>query len=218
MNKQYKVKPWYTDPEEANLSAQDVQDMLNFSVECGAIAEENVHFTKHNFKDTSGWALRCCKYWGLCTGLHTLTSDEYWKYKYEIRKVSSLQELKDLFSEGVEQSPEELVVEDRYKFLEDVGSAELRTLELLVGAINESDIELLSSHGAKYSCRPFATAYLQAMVKWFTKLNEEVLRYSPKGLLNIKELSQLQNKTKIEDLEASIKSQQEELEALKQGF
>jgi len=42
MNKQYKVKPWYTDPKEANLSAQDVQDMLNFSVECGAKGVEGV--------------------------------------------------------------------------------------------------------------------------------------------------------------------------------
>ena len=217
MNKQYKVKPWYTYPEKANLSAQDVQDMLNFSVECGATGVEGVSGSFSTFNIKSPYPFGNHSLWGLTRiGLETHTSSNN-EHLCE-NKVSSLQELKDLFSEGVEQSPEELVVEDRYKFLEDVGSAELRTLELLVGAINESDIELLSSHGTKYSCRPFATAYLQAMVKWFTKLNEEVLRYSPKGLLNIKELSQLQNKTKIEDLEASIKSQQEELEALKQGF
>ena len=220
MNKQYKVKPWYTDPKEANLSAQDVQDMLNFSVECGAKGVEWVRGTECTYVNINRYPLSFCKYWGLTNNLYTHTKDADWRYvtNKTINKVSSLQDLKDLFSEGIEQENEAVVVEDRYKFLEGVGDTELRVIELLLINYNKTPTEDSTVYFKEGQAPELLNKCLIALEDTFSNTVIEANTLYLKTLLTKEELTQLQNKTKIEALAVSIKSQQEELDKLKQGL
>lgn len=220
MNKQYKVKPWYTDPKEANLSAQDVQDMLNFSVECGANGVEGVRRTECTYVKVNSYGLSICKYWGLTNDLYTHTTDPDLRdvTNKTINKVSSLQELKDLFSEGIEQETEAVVVEDRYKFLEGVSDTELRVIELLLINYNKTSKEDSCIYTTDNRCLLLFNEYLGSFEDIFGVLINQANCLGIEKLLTKEELTQLQNKTKIEALEVSIKSQQEELDKLKQGL
>ena len=220
MNKQYKVKPWYTDPKEANLSAQDVQDMLNFSVECGANGVEGVRRTECTYVKVNSYHLSICKYWGLTNDLYTHTKDADWGdvTNKTINKVSSLQELKDLFSEGIEQETEELVIEKRYKFLEGVSDTELRVIELLLINYNKTSREDSYIYTTDNRGLLLFNEYLGSFEDSFGVLINQVNCLGIENLLTKEELIQLQNKTKIEALAVSIKSQQEELGKLKQNL
>ena len=217
MNKQYKVKPWYTDPKEANLSAQDVQDMLNFSVECGAKGVEYVEDAIVSYS-ASAFSLTDSNYWGLNKELETYTGNIHCGDKTKIKEVSSLQELKDLFSEGIEQETEELVVEDRYKFLEGVGDTELRVIELLLINYNKTSKEDSCIYTTDNRGLLLFNEYLVSFEDSFGVLINQANCLGIENLLTKEELTQLQNKTKIEALAVSIKSQQEELDKLKQGL
>jgi len=220
MNKQYKVKPWYTDPKEANLSAQDVQDMLNFSVECGANGVEGVRGTVGTYVHFNSYPLYFCKYWGLTKDLYTHTKGADWRYvtNKTINKVSSLQDLKDLFSEGIEQENEAVVVEDRYKFLEGVSDTELRVIELLLINYNKTSREDSYIYTTDNRGLLLFNEYLGSFEDSFGVLINQVNCLGIENLLTKEELIQLQNKTKIEALAVSIKSQQEELGKLKQNL